>query len=152
MPLQERLLEDINTAMRQGDELRRSVLRMVRAAVHNEEIARGDSIGDEGVIQVLSRMARQHRESIEAYTKANRPELAQREEQELALLQEYMPQPMSAEEITRLARQVLQEVGARGPSDKGRVMSRLMPQLKGQAEGAQVNSIVTRLLEEAGSS
>ena len=147
MTLQERLMEDLKSAMRSGDELRRSVIRLMRAAVQNEEISRGKPLDDTGVAEVLARMVRQYRESIDIYRKHNRPDMAGREESELAVVMGYLPQQLSREDVVELAKKVAQEVGARSPADRGRVMGKLMPQLRGKADGAVVNGVVTELLE-----
>ena len=150
MTLQTRLMEDLKRAMREGDEVRRSVLRMLRSAVHYDEIARGGPLDDEGVLAVISRQVRQRKESIAAYREGNRADLVSREEAELAILLEYRPQQLSQEELLEKARRVIQEVNARGLEDKGKVMGLLMPQIRGQAEGAEVNAVVTELLQEGG--
>ena len=147
MTLQERLDEDAKTALRGRDQARLSILRLVRAAVHNEEIARQKPVDDAGVVEVLARMVREHRESIEMFAKGNRPDLVAKEQAGLAVLLEYLPQQLSRDEITHLARQVMQEVGAKGPTDRGKVMGRLMPQVRGKADGAQVAAVVAELLE-----
>ncbi len=147
MTLQKRLDEDAKTALRGRDQARLSVLRLVRSAVHNEEIARQKPVDDDGVVQVLARMVREHRESIEMFTKGNRPDLVAKEQAGLVILMEYLPQQISRDEITRLARQAMQEVGAKGPTDRGKVMGRLMPQVRGKADGAQVAAVVAELLE-----
>ena len=103
-------------------------------------------MGDDGVIQVLSREAKRRRESIDAFQKGNRPDLVEREEAELALISSYLPQQLSAEEITEIARSVIGETGAGGPGDRGKVMGRLMPQVKGKADGKLVSQIVGELL------
>ncbi len=132
--------------MRQHDELRLSTVRLVRAAIQNEEISQGKPLDDATVLTVISRQARQRLESIEAFRTGNRPELAEREEAELAILQEYLPEQLSHEEIVELATKAIQEVGASGPGDLGKVMGRLMPQMRGKAEGGEVHGVVTQLL------
>jgi len=146
LALQERLMADLKKAMKSGDKTRLSVVRMARAAIKNAEIAKGNPLDDAGVIDVLSKEAKQHRESIAEFSKANRQDMVAGEEAELAVILEYLPQQMSREEVVTIARQVIEEVGAQGPRDKGRVMSKLMPQLKGKAEGRLINEIVTQLL------
>lgn len=148
MSLQQRILQDYNEAMRKGDTLRRDTLRFLRAALKNEEVARGRPLEDTEVLQVVQRLARQRRESIEQFRKGHRPDLVAKEEAELAILTSYLPRQLDREEIAQRARQVIEEVGARGPADKGRVMGRLMPQLRGQAEGSLVSEVVSALLEE----
>ena len=98
------------------------------------------------MIQVLSREAKRRRESIDAFQKGNRPDLVEREEAELALISSYLPQQLSAEEITKIARSVIEKAGAGGPGDRGKVMGRLMPQVKGKADGKLVSQIVGELL------
>ncbi len=149
MALQERLMADLKKAMKSGDKTRLSVVRMARAAIKNAEIAKGNPLDDAGVIDVLSKEAKQHRESIAEFSKAKRQDMVAGEEAELAVILEYLPQQMSREEVVTIARQVIEEVGAQGPRDKGRVMSKLMPQLKGKAEGRLINEIVTQLLGDS---
>ena len=147
MSLQDRLIDDLKQAMRAGDELRRSVIRLIRSAVKNEEISKRGELDDDGVVEVLTRMSRQHRESIEVYRRHNRDDLAVKEEAELAVVLEYLPEQLSADEVRRVADQVAREVGAAGPADKGKLMGKLMPQLRGRADGGMVNTVVTELLE-----
>lgn len=146
MTLQERLREDLKEAMRQRDELRRSTIRFILAAVQNEEIAQRKPLDDAGVINVLARLARQHLESIEEFRRGQRPQMAEREEAELAIVRHYMPAQLSREEIAQLAREVIASTGARGSSDMGKVMGLLMRQVRGRADGAQVSQVVTELL------
>ena len=146
MPLQERIVEDLRDAMRQRDDLRRSTLRLIRAAIQNEEIARRKSLDDAEVVNVLSRLVRQHQESITEFRRGNRPDLVEREEAELAFVRQYLPQQLTHQEVTELARQVIAEVGASGPTDLGKVMGRLMPQVRGRADGATVRQVVAELL------
>jgi len=146
MALQERLTADLRRALREGDERRKSLIRLVLAGVKNAEIDKGAPLDDAGVIAVISKEVKQHRESIAEFKKGNRQDLVAKEEAELAILFEYLPQQMSREEIAEAARNVIEEVGARGPGDKGRVMSKLMPQLKGKAEGREINEVVSELL------
>ena len=146
MSLREQLDADLLKAVRSKDELRRSALRLIKASVQSDEKSLGKALGDDGVIQVLSREAKRRRESIDAFQKGNRPDLVEREEAELALISSYLPQQLSAEEITEIARSVIGETGAGGPGDRGKVMGRLMPQVKGKADGKLVSQIVGELL------
>ncbi len=146
MTLQERLRDDLNQAMKRGDKSRRLVIRLVLAGVKNAEIAQGSPLDDSGVLGVIAKEGRQHRESIEAFTLGNRPDLVSQEETELAVLLEYLPQQMSREEIMSVARQVIEEVGARGVKDKGKVMPKLIAQLKGRADGRDINAVASELL------
>jgi len=147
MSLQETLEEDLRNAMRKGDVLRRSVIRLLRSEIHNEEIAKRTRLEDDGIIGVLSRQAQQRRESIEAFEQGNRQDLVEKEKAELGIILEYLPQQMSREEISALVRQAIQEAGATGPSDMGKVMGRVMPQVRGRAEGREINAIALELLK-----
>jgi uncharacterized protein YqeY len=147
MGLKERLEEDLKKAMREHDVLRRSVLRTIRSEVHNEEIALQKTLDDEGIIGVLAKQVKQRRESIFEFRKGQREDLVKREEDDLAVLQEYLPPQLTAEELMSLVQRVIGEVEAQGPGDKGKVMGKLMPQVKGKAEGSAVNEVVSKLLE-----
>jgi len=146
MSLQEKLNTDLKAAMRARDELRMLVLRSLLSSMNYAEIAKQKKLDDDGVIEVIGKEIKQRRESIEAYEKGNRKDLSDKEKAELTILREYMPAQMSREEITAIAEKVIAEVGAKGPGDKGKVMQKLMPQVKGKADGSEVNSIVTELL------
>ena len=146
MTLQEKLIADLKGSMKSGDKTRLSVLRMAKAAIMNAEIAKGKALDDAGVLDILNREVKQHRDSISEFGKANRQDLVVKEEAELAILIEYLPQQMSKAEIMAIARQVIEETKAQGPRDKGKVMSKLMPQLKGKAEGQLINETVNQLL------
>ena len=146
MALLQGLREDLKQALRKGDKERLSVLRLMLANINNAEIAKGAPLDEASVLSVIAKQAKQHRESIEAFSKGNRGDLVAKEKEQLAILQEYLPKPMSPEEITTAARQAIKEVKARGPGDKGKVMSKLMSQLKGKAEGSEVSAIVSELL------
>ena len=146
MSLQERLSEDLKDAMRQKDEIRRSTIRFVRAAIHNQEIDKGDALNDDEIIGVLSRMVRQHQESISEFKKADRQDLVGKEEAELRIIREYMPEQIPEEKLAELVREAISQTGASGPGDFGKVMGILMPQLRGRADGAQVSSVVRQLL------
>lgn len=144
--MQDRLLSDLKQAMKKGDKTRQSVIRLTRAEIQNAEKAQGKPLDDPGVIDILSKEAKKRRESIAEFSKGDRQDLVAKEEAELAILLEYLPPQMSREEIVAAARSVIEELGAQGPGDKGRVMGKLMPQLKGKAEGRLVSEVVAELL------
>ena len=146
MALLQRLREDLKQALKEGDKVRVSVLRMVIADINNAEIAKGSSLDDGDILSIVSKQAKQHRESIDAFNKGNRNDLVDKEESELAILLDYLPKQLSREEIGTVAHQVMEESGARGPGDKGKVMSKVMAQLKGKAEGHEVNAVVSEIL------
>jgi hypothetical protein len=147
MGIREHLDEDLKTAMRGRDELRRSVLRVVRSEIHNEEINLRRELDEGGILEVISSQVKRHRESISEFRKGNRDDLVIREEEELKVLLAYMPEQLGQDEILVLAREAVDASGAQGPGDKGKVMGRLMPQVKGKADGSIVNAVVTEILE-----
>jgi hypothetical protein len=159
MTLKEQLNADLRDAMRAGLETPKSTLRLLITAIRNAEIppegatnvaARLD-LDDNGVLSVIRREVKQRRDSIDAYTKANRKDLVDKEEAELAVLAAYLPAQMSRPEIEAVARVIIQRVGASGPADKGKVMPLIMGELRDKAEGRDINAVVTELLAGAGS-
>ena len=144
--LEQKLMDDLKQAVRNRDRVRCSVIRLVRAAVKNAEIAKHATLDDADILGIIAKEVRQHRESIEAFKQGNRQDLVAQEEAELAILNQYLPKQMSREEVIVAARQVIEEIGAQGPGDKGKVMPRLIAQLKGKADGREINAVVTELL------
>jgi len=144
--LKQKLADDLKQAMRSGDTVKRSAIRLVMAAIGNAEIARRGALEDSDILGILAKEARLRQESIEAFKQGDRPDLVAQEEAELAVLQEYLPQQMTREEIVAAARGVITEVGAQGPGDKGKVMPKLVAQLKGRADGREINAVVSELL------
>ncbi len=144
--LKEKLNNDLKQAMKGGDKVKRLVIRLVLAAIKNAEIARQATLEDSDILGVIAKEARQREESIEAFRQGNRQDLVAKEEAEMAILQEYLPRQMTRDEIVAAARRVIDEVGARGPSDKGKVMPKLIAELKGKADGREINAVVTELL------
>ena len=145
--LRQKLSDDLKQAMRDGDKVRRSVIRLVIAAIRNAEIARQTTLDDDtDILGIIAKEVRQRRESIEAFKQGERQDLVAQEEAELIILNEYLPRQMTREEIVVAARQVIEEIGAQGPGDKGKVMPQLIAQLKGRADGREINAVVTELL------
>jgi len=144
--LKEKLEADLWQAMKDRDNVKRSTLRLLLAAIKNAEIAKRGSLDNPDILGVVAKEVKQRNESIEAFKQGDRQDLVAREEAEMAILKEYLPRQLSREEVIVEARQVIEEVGAQGPRDKGKVMSRIMAQLKGKADGREINEIVTELL------
>ena len=138
--------DDLRQALRGGDSLRCSVIRMLLSAMNYSEIAKQATLTDSDILGVIAKEIKQRKESIEAYKQGNRPELAAKEEAEMAILKSYLPEQMSRDEIINLAKKIIAEVGAQGPRDKNKVMPKLMPMVKGKADGQEVNSVVNELL------
>ncbi len=147
MDVKEKLNEDLKAAMKAGDALKTSTVRMLKAAINNAEMAKKASFTDEEVFRVIAASIKQRRDSIEQYKKGNRPELAAQEEAELVILQSYLPAQMSEEELRALVARVIAETGAGAVKDMGKVMGKLMPLLKGRAENSLVSSIVKENLK-----
>jgi uncharacterized protein len=135
------------TAMRDGDNDKRNTLRMLLAAVKQTEVDDQVTLDDAGVQAVLTKQAKQRRESIADYEKAGRSEMAANEQMELTFIESYLPQMMGKEEVKTLAAQVIAELGITDMKGMGQIMGKLMPQLKGQADGRIVNEVVRELLQ-----
>jgi len=146
MSLKERLNNDLKDALRRGEEQRKAALRMALAALHNAEIEAGGELDESAVLGVLAKEAKQRRESIEEFRKGRREDLVAREEAQLAFIEQYLPQQMTRDEIAEAARAVIAQVEAHGPGDKGKVMPVLVNQLRGRADGREINAVVTELL------
>lgn len=135
------------SAMKSGDTLKVSVLRMLKAAILKFEVAgERKEATDEDILQLINREIKQRRDSAEQFRAGNREESADKEEKEIEFLLAYMPPQLSEEEIAELVKQAMAETGAQGKSDMGKVMGAVMPKLKGQADGAIVNKVVNSLL------
>jgi len=148
MSLKDQLSSDLKQALKEGDACRKGALRLLISAVHNAEIEKGEPLDDSGVLGVIAKQTKQRRESAEEFRKGGREELAEQEEAEAAILQEYLPPAASREEIEEAARKVIAEVGAQGPGDMGKVMPVLVEQLRGRAEGREINAVVRELLAQ----
>lgn len=151
MTLLERFDNDLKRAMKASESLRVSVLRMAKAALKNKQIEKGRDLTDEEIVGVLSSMVKQRRDSIEQYTRAGRIDLAGKEEEEVGILQAYMPQPLSQDELDSLILDAIRESSAKDVQDIGKVMRLLMPKVKGVADGRYVNQRVKELIESKGS-
>jgi uncharacterized protein YqeY len=142
----DKIQTDLKDAMRAKDRQRITVLRMALNAIKQEEIDKRIELGAEDAVAILVREAKKRRESVEEAHKLGRLDLAESEEAELAILEVYLPQQLSPDRITELAKAAIAESGATSPKDMGNVMRILMPEIKGQADGKLVNQIVRDLL------
>ncbi len=148
MSLKSQLQADLKDALRARDERRKSVIRLTLAAIVNAEVKHGGEFDERDEAAVVHREAWKRNETIAELRGADRPELLAKEEAELAILDEYLPQQMSRDEIADEARLVIAEVSATGMAQMGSVMRELMPQLKGRADGRVVNQVVRELLSD----
>lgn len=144
--LKDKLNEDLRQAMKAGDTVKRSTIRLVLSAINNAEIAKQTKLTDADILGVFAKEIKQRQESIEAFKQGNRPDLVAKEEAEMVVLQSYMPKQLSRDEVVLVARRIIEEVGARGPADKGKVMPKIINELKGKADGREINVVVTELL------
>jgi uncharacterized protein YqeY len=145
--LKDKLNNDLKQALRSGDTTKRNVIRLVLAAVNNAEIAKQAKLTDGDILGVFQKEVRQRQESITAFKQGNRPDLVAIEEAEMAVLQTYLPQQASRDEILAAAKRIIEETGARGPTDKGKVMPKLIAEFKGKADGRDINAVVSELLK-----
>jgi len=150
MSLLKRFDDDLKEALKASEREKVSILRMVKAAIKNKQIEKGRELTNDEIVSVLSSMVKQGRESVEQFTNAGRVDLARNEEIEVAILQSYMPQQLSHEELDRIISDTIRETSARTPQDMGKVMRILMPRVKGVADGKYVNQRVKELLEPGG--
>jgi uncharacterized protein YqeY len=146
MSLKERLAADLKDAMRQHEQTRRDTLRMALAALHNAEIEARGELDEDAALAVLAKEAKTRRESIVEFQKGGRQDLVDKETAELEFISAYLPQQLSRDEIVEAARQVIQETGAAGPKDIGKVMPALMQRLQGRADGRLASEVVRELL------
>ena len=149
MTIKERLDEDIRSAMRARNQERLDTLRFLKSQIQLTEKNRQQALDDAGVTDVVAKQAKDRRESIQMFGDGGRADLVAKEEASLAVLQEYLPAQLDEAALTALAQQAIADTGAAGPADRGKVMGRIMPQVRGKADGSQVNAIVSRLLNAA---
>ena len=150
MAIRERLETDIKAAMRSRNQQRLDALRYLKSAINRVEIDTRATLDDAGVTEVVTRQVKDRRDSIRMFEQGNRADLVAKEAADLAVLEEYLPPQLEEAELTRLVEEVIGQVGAVSLRDKGKVMGRLMPQVRGKADGALVNALVTRRLEAGG--
>ena len=163
--LLQKLNDNLKQSLRERNEIKTSTLRLLISDIKYTELKRQDAeftknpnltdldlkkvtLSDQDILGVIAKEIKQREESIEAFKKGHRQDLVDKESAEMAVLKSYMPRQMTREEIVTEARQMIAEVGAMGPSDKGKVMGRLIAKLKGQADGKEINEVVTDLLSK----
>ncbi len=147
MALRDKLEEDIKTSMRNRDQARLDALRFLKFAVQAVEKERKKELDDAGMIEVATKQASDRRDSIRAFEEGGREAMAAKEAAELKVLEEFLPPQMSIEDLAQLIRDTAAEIGAASPQDKGKLMGKLMPQVRGKADGTVVNQMATQYLE-----
>ncbi|MFC0522562.1 GatB/YqeY domain-containing protein [Pontibacillus salicampi] len=147
MSLLESLNQDMKTALKSKDKEKLSVIRMVKAALQNEALKlRKDELSEEEELTVLSRELKQRKDSLQEFKDAGREDLADKQLKEIEIIQSYMPAQLSEEELDAIIKETINEVGATSKGDMGKVMSAVMPKVKGQADGSQINQLVQKHL------
>lgn len=146
MSLREKIDSDLKTAMKAHDALRVSVIRMSRSEIRYAEIDKKSPLTEEEVLQVFTKESKKRRDSIEQFQKAGRTELVEKERAELQILSEYLPEQLDEVKVSDIVREVISELHATSKSDKGRVMSAVVQQVRGKADGKLVSQIVDRML------
>ncbi len=147
MSLIESISNDLNTALKSGQKGRVLILRMIKSAIKNMEIEKGDPLNDDEVSGVLRTYAKRAKESIEQFSGAGRTELAEKEKEELAVIQDYLPKQLGEDELRGMIKDIISEEGAAGLKDMGKIMKGLMARAKGQVDGKLANNIVKEMLE-----
>jgi len=146
MNLKTELQEALKEAMRAGDKRRKKTLRMALAEIKNKEIEKGEELEDPEILTVLQKEVKSRQEMIEGAEKAGRSDLIKEAEADIEILKEFLPQPLSHDELRSLVRDVVSEVGAESMADMGKVMGTLMPKIRGRADGKKANEIVREIL------
>ncbi|MBR7553328.1 GatB/YqeY domain-containing protein [Allobacillus sp. GCM10007491] len=147
MSLLEQLNADMKTAMKNREKEKLTVIRMVKSSLQNEAIKKQADLTEEEELQVLSREVKQRNDSLHEFRKANREDLAEQIESELAIIQAYMPEQLSDEELEKIIQETIDEQQATSKKDMGKVMSAVMPKVKGKADGSKVNQFVMKHLQ-----
>ena len=145
--LKDEIFEDLKKAMKAREEVRVRTLRMVVAAIKNKLVDK-KALGDEDVIEILTKEAKLRKDSIEEYTKANREDLADSEKEELEIIKEYLPEKMGEDELRTIILDTIEEQNVNSPSGLGLIMKTVMPKVKGRADGKQVNKMVRDILSD----
>lgn len=149
MTLRERLQTETTAAMRSGDTLRRDVLRMAQNAIYNAEKAKRQPLSEDEALSLVAREVKTRRESVEAFRAGGREDLASKEEAEIAILGEFLPQPLSEDELRRLVDEAITATGATSPRDLGKVMGWLSPRTRNRADGKVLSGLVAQALAQA---
>ncbi len=149
MSITERLNNDLKEALRSGDDNRKSVIRLLLAALKNQQIENRAPLDYQQELSVLQREAKRRKESIEEYERLGRSDVAEKERRELEIIQSYLPAEMSEEEIRQIVAQAISTTGAQSPKDLGKVMSIVMPQVRGRADGKVVSNLAKEMLENS---
>lgn len=147
MTLKTQLRDALTVALKAGDSQRKMTLRMALASIKNAEVEARGELDEERVLSLLQKEVKSRQETIEGAEQANRPDLIEKAELEIGILSEFLPQPLTTDELRVLVEEAIQESGAASIDDIGRVMGALMPKIRGKADGKEANQIVRELLK-----
>lgn len=150
--LKQRIDQDMKEALKGKDSLKLGVLRMLKSEIRYKEIDQGGALSDDEVISVISSSAKKRRDSIQQFQKGGRDDLVSQEKAELEVILRYLPEQLTEEKLSPLIRQAIQDAHATGPSDLGKVMKLILPQVKGKAEGKVIHQLITTQLQSLSSS
>ena len=147
MTLLEKISEDLDNALRNQDQATLSTLRLIKSSLKNEQISKKTDLSDEDVVKILQKEAKQRRDSITSFKAADRTDLVEKEEQELKILETYLPQQLSNDELAKLVDEAVAEGKAVGMQDMGKIMGLLAPKTTGRADGGKVAAVVKAKLQ-----
>jgi len=146
MSLEEKIAEDLRTAMKARDELRTSCIRMLKTSVKNRQVELGQNLNDEEILKIISSLIKKGQEAVREFRQGGREDLAIKEENEIKIYYGYLPEQMTPEDIEKGLREIISELSAQGAKDLGKVMKVAMSRLSGKAQGKEVNEIARKLL------
>jgi uncharacterized protein YqeY len=148
MELKERLSKELGESLKAGEKIKVSTIRMILSEIKNAEIAKRGELDDDELLSALAREAKRRKEAIEEFKKGDRQDLVDKETEELRIIETYLPEQLSRDELQAIVSETIDEVGASSPGDLGKVMGSIMPKLKGRADGKLVNLMVRETLEK----
>jgi hypothetical protein len=147
MSLKEKLMEDLKASMRNKDKIRKNAVTMIRAAIKQREVDGRVELEEDDVIDIIVKQVKQKKDSIENFKAGNREDLVTLTEEEIAILNEYLPRQLTEEELEEVVIEAIKKTGAQSKKDIGKLMAEIMPRVKGKAEGKHVNEIIMRHLK-----
>ncbi|SKC79614.1 GatB/YqeY domain-containing protein [Maledivibacter halophilus] len=146
MSLKDKLMQDLKSAMKNKDKIRKSVITLIRSDIKQYEVDNRTEIDDEGIIEIIARQLKQRKDALEEFQKGNRQDLVDESQKEIEILLTYLPKQLTEDEIREVVKATIDELGVQGPKEMGKVMGVLMPKLKGKADGKLVSKTVKELL------
>jgi uncharacterized protein YqeY len=146
MSLKEKLMEDLKASMKSKDKVRKNAVTMIRAAIKQAEVDNRVELAENDIIDIIAKQVKQKKDSIQDFKAGGRDDLVTLTEEEISILTEYLPPQLSLEELETIVLEAIKETNAQTKKDMGKIMAKIMPLIKGKADGKQVNEIVTKYL------